>query len=113
MAYLEFVRGEDGSVTKIGPRNEKEELKAQDQWLVCVRLFRASFACAHERFQAKRENEIAKIRLGLEKEIHQLEKIAERLHAIAGSRFQAKYKPHGECQALQVVRLTGCLMILP
>ena len=41
VAYLEFVRNEDGSTTKIGPRNEKEELKAQDQWLVCTRLSHA------------------------------------------------------------------------
>ncbi len=34
VAYLEFSRGEDGSVTKIGPHGEKDELKLQDQWLV-------------------------------------------------------------------------------
>ncbi len=36
IAYLEFVRNEDGTSTKLGPRNEKEELKAQDQWMVCT-----------------------------------------------------------------------------
>ena len=38
VAYLEFVRNEDGSMTKFGPRNEKEELKAQDLWLVSVSI---------------------------------------------------------------------------
>ncbi|RDX51158.1 hypothetical protein OH76DRAFT_1555272 [Lentinus brumalis] len=75
IAYLEFVRNEDGSVTKLGPRNEKEELKAQDQWL------------------AERENAIAKIRADLEKQIQQLEKMSERLYGIAGGRFEGKHKP--------------------
>ncbi|KAI0720072.1 hypothetical protein C8T65DRAFT_634775 [Cerioporus squamosus] len=75
VAYLEFVRNEDGSVTKLGPRNEKEELKAQDQWL------------------AQRENAIAKIRADLEKQIESLEKMSERLYGIAGGRFEGKHKP--------------------
>ncbi|RPD82278.1 hypothetical protein L226DRAFT_607431 [Lentinus tigrinus ALCF2SS1-7] len=75
IAYLEFVRNEDGSVSKLGPRNEKEELKAQDQWLI------------------QRENAIASIRADLEKQIEGLEKMAERLCGIAGPRFDGKHKP--------------------
>ena len=36
IAYLEFVSNEDGTTTKLGPHNEKDELKAQDQWLVGI-----------------------------------------------------------------------------
>ncbi|KAI0756270.1 hypothetical protein C8Q80DRAFT_1127651 [Daedaleopsis nitida] len=75
VAYLEFVRSEDGSVTRMGPRNEKDELKEQDQW------------------ETKRQNEIAKIRTSLDKQVHELEKIAERLHTIAGTRFRSRHKP--------------------
>lgn len=30
------MRNEDGSVEKFGPRDEKEELKAQDEWMVRI-----------------------------------------------------------------------------
>ncbi|CDO73012.1 hypothetical protein BN946_scf185007.g66 [Trametes cinnabarina] len=33
IAFVEFVRNEDGTVTRVGPRDEKEEMKAHDQWL--------------------------------------------------------------------------------
>ncbi len=48
------------------------------------------------RGQTKRENEIAKIRANLEKDIIELEKTAERLQSIAGARFQTRYKPEGK-----------------
>ena len=34
VGYLEFIKNEDGSTAKIGPRDESEELKVRDAWLV-------------------------------------------------------------------------------
>jgi hypothetical protein len=34
VAYLEFVQGEDGKRTRIGPMGEKEEMAARDAWQV-------------------------------------------------------------------------------
>ncbi|TBU29846.1 hypothetical protein BD311DRAFT_660398 [Dichomitus squalens] len=72
IAYLEFFRNEDGSTTKLGPRDEKEELRAQDEWLT------------------RRDIAIAKIRADLERQIQSLEKISEQLYGIAGPRFEDK-----------------------
>ncbi|KAM5535834.1 hypothetical protein V8D89_010452 [Ganoderma adspersum] len=74
IAYLEFVKNEDGTTTKLGPRNEKEELKAQDHWLT------------------RRDMEVVKVRANLERQIHSLEKASERLLSIAGPRFEDKVK---------------------
>lgn len=38
VAFLEFVE-HNGKKTREGPRNEKDELAAQDQWRVCQHRF--------------------------------------------------------------------------
>ncbi|KAI0778800.1 hypothetical protein BD413DRAFT_511860 [Trametes elegans] len=69
IAFLEFIKNEDGTLDRVGPRDEKEEMKAQDQWL------------------AKREAESVKIRENLEAHIAFLRRCSERLHSLAGPRF--------------------------
>ncbi|KAI1793117.1 hypothetical protein LXA43DRAFT_1060141 [Ganoderma leucocontextum] len=74
IAYLEFVSNEDGTTTKLGPWNEKDELKAQDRWLT------------------RRDLEVIKIRVTLERQIQVLENASDRLLSIAGPRFEDKVK---------------------
>lgn len=56
--------------------------------------------------QTKRQNEISKIHASLEKQIHELEKIAERLHTIAGIRFQSRHKPDGKLSGSPLLDVT-------
>ncbi|KAI8990626.1 hypothetical protein BD414DRAFT_514365 [Trametes punicea] len=70
IAFVEFIRNEDGSVTKVGPRDEKEEMKVHDQWL------------------AKRQAHSEKITEDLQANIQSLLKYAERLYSRAGPRFE-------------------------
>ncbi|KAI0673760.1 hypothetical protein C8Q78DRAFT_1186090 [Trametes maxima] len=74
IAFLEFVKNEDGSTSRIGPRDEKEENKAQDQWL------------------AKREHESSRIREKLHAHIQTILRLAERLYSQAGHRFEELVK---------------------
>ncbi|KAH9932032.1 uncharacterized protein BXZ73DRAFT_89984 [Epithele typhae] len=71
VAFLEFVKNDDGSTTKLGPRDERGETKARDEWL------------------NNRDKEISKIREGLEKQLDKMEKVAHRLTSLAGSRFSS------------------------
>ncbi|EIW64119.1 uncharacterized protein TRAVEDRAFT_109911 [Trametes versicolor FP-101664 SS1] len=73
IAFLEFIKHEDGSTSKIGPRDEKEEMKAHDQWL------------------AKQEMESSKIRERLEADVQHLLKLAERLYSRAGPHFDLSF----------------------
>ncbi|KAI0368834.1 hypothetical protein BV20DRAFT_968597 [Pilatotrama ljubarskyi] len=74
IAFIEFVRNEDGSVSRIGPRDEKEEMKAHDQWL------------------AKREAESSKIREKLQSEVQHLLKLSERLYSRTGPKFELSFQ---------------------
>ncbi|KAH9897778.1 hypothetical protein C8Q73DRAFT_779673 [Cubamyces lactineus] len=69
IAYIEFIKNPDGKVTSIGPRDEKEELKAYDQWL------------------AKRQAESARILEELNSNIQNLQRYSERLYSRAAPRF--------------------------
>ncbi|KAI0654510.1 hypothetical protein C8Q70DRAFT_523623 [Cubamyces menziesii] len=69
IAYIEFIKNADGKVTSIGPRDEKEELKAYDQWL------------------AKRQAESARILEELNSNIQSLQRYSERLYSRAAPRF--------------------------
>ncbi|KAI0354580.1 hypothetical protein OH77DRAFT_1496552 [Trametes cingulata] len=73
IAFLEFVRNEDGSTSRIGPRDEKEEMKAHDQWL------------------AKREAESTKIKEKLQGNVQHLLKLSERLYSRAGPKFDISF----------------------
>ncbi|KAI9057745.1 hypothetical protein FKP32DRAFT_1321754 [Trametes sanguinea] len=74
IAYVEFVRNDNGTVTRIGPRDEKEELKAQDQWL------------------ANRQAHAEKITERLQAHIQDLYKYAERLYSRSGPRFDTSFE---------------------
>ncbi|KZT30791.1 hypothetical protein NEOLEDRAFT_1159892 [Neolentinus lepideus HHB14362 ss-1] len=66
VAYVEFIEGPDGKTRKSVPRDEKEEMKVQDQWV------------------KRREEMAAKWREDLDKKIRTLEGYAHRLEARAG-----------------------------
>ncbi|KAI0652483.1 hypothetical protein C8Q79DRAFT_102638 [Trametes meyenii] len=74
IAFLEFVKNENGSTSRIGPRDEKEENKAHDQWL------------------AKRELESVRIKEKLHAHIQTILRLAERLYGHAGYRFEELVK---------------------
>ncbi|TFK56630.1 hypothetical protein OE88DRAFT_1730102 [Heliocybe sulcata] len=67
VAFIEFVEGSDGKTRRIGPRNEKEEMKARDQWA------------------RRREDLASKLRDDIDRKISTLEGYAHRLDAKAGS----------------------------
>ncbi|KAI0640038.1 hypothetical protein C8Q77DRAFT_1214381 [Trametes polyzona] len=71
IAFIEFERNEDGTVSRVGPRDEKEELKAHDKWL------------------SKRETGSSKIRERLHAHVQYLLKLSDRLYARAGPQFEA------------------------
>ncbi|OSD03321.1 hypothetical protein PYCCODRAFT_1444654 [Trametes coccinea BRFM310] len=74
IAYVEFVRNDDGTVTRIGPRDEKEELEAQDEWL------------------ANRQAHAEKITERLQAHIQDLYKYSERLYSRSGPRFDTSFE---------------------
>ncbi|KAI0828884.1 hypothetical protein BC628DRAFT_1408952 [Trametes gibbosa] len=71
IAFLEFERNEDGSTSRVGPRDEKEEMRAHDAWL------------------AKQEAAAIKIKERLHADVQRLLKLSERLYARAGPQFDS------------------------
>lgn len=64
VAFIEFLKDNDGKVTREGPRREKEELAAQDAWEVSFRV--KIYVILFILFQRKRERECQRLRKEVE-----------------------------------------------
>ena len=72
-------------------------MKARETWLVSTLAASLPFDTVTKvLLQAKRDAAILHIRANLETEILKMEKAAERLASLAGSRFDERSKAHGK-----------------
>lgn len=69
LAFIEFIEEEDGSKRREGPRSQNDEAQVNDKW------------------KARREVEVSKLRAELDKKINKFEGYADRLERRAGLQF--------------------------
>jgi breast cancer 2 susceptibility protein len=82
LAFLEFVNTTNGGIERLGPRNETEEQRVQEQWKVSRQVDSATLA--YWATQKRRDLEASKLQEEYEKKFRHYESYIERLEAKAG-----------------------------